>query len=355
MRVVLMLFFVVGCDIVSWAGNYVAKDITANVFTITPDRKQLHTLGWPNDIINSVVINTGNGLILVDTQNSPANARLIKKGIMEIVNDTTFLYVINTHGHSCHSGGNCVFSQNKIVAQINSHAEMKDYDDLFLGQTVEFLRQKIYYKSFILDTITSEGILSDSIKQAIDLYKYYESDLLNNYKVRYPDLTFEDTLTLRAGSVSAKLIYMGKGHGDADVAVYIPEEKVVCTGNLFHLGAYSQESMPSFYLNRVNEINKWIQSLNYLLDEKNQIDYVISTHGRKPMNRRTLEFVLDYCVAVRDQVKKAKTSKLAIEEVQKPDLFMPVFNQYRDVVNVNKKLEEMHSRNISIIWKYVTD
>ena len=353
MRSILLLILITVSGLICHAGNYVMKQVTDNVYTITPDKKQLHTLGWPNDIINSVVIKTNKGIILVDTQNSPANAKLIKAGIEEKLNDSTFVYVINTHGHSCHSGGNCVFTKSTIVAQINSLAEIKDYDDLFLGQTVEFLRKKIYYKTFVLDTFKTEGVLSDSVKQAIDLYKFYENDLLNNFKARYPDLTFEDTLTLKAGNTTVKLTYMGKGHGDADVTAYIPEEKVICTGNLFHLGSSEDEGMPSFYLNRVNEIDKWIKSLKYVLNNSNEIKYVLTTHGKRPLNRQNLEFVRDYCMKVKELVSEAKQKKEPMESLQKLDKFQPLFDQYKSVVSTNNSVKETHAKNISIIWKYV--
>ncbi|HPS12287.1 MAG TPA: MBL fold metallo-hydrolase [Prolixibacteraceae bacterium] len=353
MRSLLLTIILCSLGLVCLSGNYVTKDVTGNVFTITPGKKLLHTLGWPNDIINSVVIKTSKGIILVDTQNSPANAKLIKAGIEEKLNDSTFVYIINTHGHSCHSGGNCVFAKNTIVAQTNSLGEIKDYDDLFLGQTVEFLRKKIYYKSFILDTIKTEGALSDSIKQAIDLYKFYENDLLTNFKVRYPDLTFEDTLTLHAGNETVKLTYMGKGHGDADVTAYIPEEKVICTGNLFHLGSYKDEGMPSFYLNRINEIDKWIKSLNYILKESNPIEYVLTTHGKHPLERKNLEFARDYCMKVKELVHAAKQNNQSMESLQKIDAFRPLFEEYRSIVSVNGSVEEMHAKNIAMIWKYI--
>jgi glyoxylase-like metal-dependent hydrolase (beta-lactamase superfamily II) len=346
-----ILIFVTG--ITCEARDYVMKQITDNVYTISPGKKQLHTLGWPNDIINSIVIKTDQGIVLVDTQNSPANARLIKSGIKEMLNDSTFVYVINTHGHSGHSGGNCEFNQNKIVAQTNSLQEIKDYDDLFLGQTVDFLRQKIYYKTFILDTFKTEGVLSDSIKQAIDLYKFYEQDLLNNFKVRYPDLTFDDTLTLKAGKTTIKLTYMGKGHGNADVTAYFPEEKVLCTGNLFHLGSYAEEGMPSFYLNRVNDIDKWIKSLTHILNDSNEIKFVMTSHGKRPLVKQNLEFVRDYCIKVKELVRQAKQNKQTMESLQNLELFQSLFNQYKSVVSSNSAVKEMHAKNISIIWKYI--
>jgi glyoxylase-like metal-dependent hydrolase (beta-lactamase superfamily II) len=323
------------------------------VIVISPDKKQLHTLGWPNDIINSIALKTSKGIVLIDTQNSPANAQLIKKAAIEEFADTTFVYIINTHGHSCHSGGNCIFDENTIVAQSNSMGEIEDYDNLFLGQTVEFLRKKIYNKTNILDTITVKGALSDSLHEAIDLYQFYEADLINNYRARYPDITFNDTLTLSANNKTIQLSYMGKGHGDADILVYLKEDKVLCTGNLFHLGSYDEEEMPSFYLNRENEIDKWIKTLSEVLEENEDIRYVISTHGKKPFKRSNIEFINDYCKAVRSKVKEAKANHQDIETVQDIEAFKPLFDQYRNVLNISSKVKEMHARNIGIIWKYI--
>jgi glyoxylase-like metal-dependent hydrolase (beta-lactamase superfamily II) len=353
MRYLIVFFVLVLIQPALLARNTVLKQITSNVVTISPDKKQLHTLGWPNDIINSVALRTDEGIVLIDTQNSPANAQLIKSAVHRRFNDSTFVYVINTHGHSCHSGGNCIFDQNNIVAHTNSIGEIKDYDDLFLGQTVEFLRKKIYHKTNVLDTIKISGAISDSINEAIDLYRFYESDLINNYKARYPDLTFEDSLTLTAGNQKIELTYMGKGHGDADIAVYLPNEAVLCTGNLFHLGAYSEENMPSFYQNRTNDIDHWIRSLDKLLVKQNKIDHILTTHGKRPLQRETLEFVNDYCKLVRKVVSEAKVTNVPIEAIKQKDQFEELFEQYRNVLSLNKKVEEMHARNIAIIWKYI--
>ncbi|HPR31970.1 MAG TPA: MBL fold metallo-hydrolase [Prolixibacteraceae bacterium] len=352
-KILIMLFIVLSPGFVHARSDVVLRTITPDVLTLSPGRKQLHTLGWPNDIIHSVAVRTSEGIVLIDTQNSPANARMIRDAALEALNDSTFACIINTHGHSCHSGGNCVFTQYPIIAHKNSLAEIKDYDDLFLGQTVDFLRQKIYHKTNILDTITVEGQLSDSIKQAIDLYTFYERDLLDNYKVRYPDRTFDDSLTLKIGGKTFELTYMGKGHGNADIAVMIPEEGVLCTGNLFHLGSYSEEGMPSFYLNRENEIEHWIASLNTILSKRATIDKVITTHGKKPLTRRNIEFVKAYCEEVLLRVSEAKKDGVAMEKIQELEPFMNVFRSYADVVSTHKKTETMHARNIQIIWKFI--
>jgi glyoxylase-like metal-dependent hydrolase (beta-lactamase superfamily II) len=335
------------------ANRPVVHEYSPSLVGVSPSKKQLQSLGWPNDIINSYAIKTSEGIVLIDTQNSPANARTIKWAVTEQFGDTSFVFIINTHGHSAHSGGNCIFPQDHIVAHVNSIGEIRNYDDLFLGQTVEFLRKKIIYTNNVLDTISTNTALADSIQESIDIYRSVENDLVDNYRARYPDITFDDRKTLTAGNRTIELVYMGKGHGDSDIAVYVPEEKALFTGNLFHLGAFQEASMPSFYAFRDNEIKKWISSLTHLLDPKREIKYVLTTHGKKPLKRDDLQFVLDYCKAVQEIVRKAKLNNMPIEEARNIQLVKPVFNQYSSVISINKKTEEMHERNIGIIWKHI--
>jgi hypothetical protein len=184
----------------SFARDTVIKKITDDVITVTPGKKQLQSLGWPNDMINSVAIKTTEGIVLINTQNSPANAHLIKNAVSEYFNDTVFTYIINNHGLSGHTGGNCVFTESHIIAHTNSTTEIRDYDELFLGQTVDFFRKKIAYNHNVLDTITVEGKMQDSLNTAVDLYKYYENDLINNFKVRFADITFDHKYELTVGN-----------------------------------------------------------------------------------------------------------------------------------------------------------
>ncbi|HKK81679.1 MAG TPA: MBL fold metallo-hydrolase [Prolixibacteraceae bacterium] len=335
------------------AQKTVINKITSDIITVSPGKRQLQTLGWPNNIINSIAVNTNDGIVLIDTQNSPANAKLIKSAVIDYFNDSTFAYIINTHGHSAHSGGNCIFEQNRIVAHTNSADEIKNYDDLFLGQTVEYLRKKIYHNSNILDTITSQNNVSDSINEAIDMYKFYEADLINNYRVRYPALTFDEEKTLTPGDKTIEMKYMGKGHGNADILVYINEDKTLCTGNLFHLGSYQAEEMPSFYFNRTNDIDHWIKTLTRFLENHDEVDYIISTHGKKPFKRENIVFINEYCKAVRNAVQKAKKEGIPKENIQNIDTFENLFKKYSNIVKTNNTVEEMHARNISIIWQNI--
>lgn len=338
----------------SYARDTVIKKITDDVITVTPGKKQLQSLGWPNDMINSVAIKTTEGIVLINTQNSPANANLIKNAVSEYFNDTVFTYIINNHGLSGHTGGNCVFTESNIIAHTNSTTEIRDYDELFLGQTVDFFRKKIAFNHNVLDTITVEGKMQDSLSSAVDLYKYYENDLINNYKVRFADITFDDKYELTVGNKDFLLQYMGKGHSASDIVVYIKQDKTLCIGNLFHIGAQTEENMPSFYIHKVNEIDYWISSLTKILQNPEiDIKHVITTHGKKPFTRENIEFINDYCIEVKKQVKLAKANNLSIDDIKNTQKFDSVFQKYPSIIKTNKRVEEIHNHNINIIWRYI--
>jgi glyoxylase-like metal-dependent hydrolase (beta-lactamase superfamily II) len=47
-----------------------------------------------------------------------------------------------------------------------------------------------------------------------------------------PSLTFDRSLILHRPSRSVQILWLGKGHTDGDVVVYLPREKVIATGDL---------------------------------------------------------------------------------------------------------------------------
>ncbi|MBN1926947.1 MAG: hypothetical protein JW798_14035, partial [Prolixibacteraceae bacterium] len=63
----------------------------------------------------------------------------------------------------------------------------------------------------------------------------------------------------------------------------------------------------------------------------------------------------DYCQKVIEQVEQAKANNEPMESVQQVEAFKPLFVEFSDVVSLTTKSEEMHARNIQIIWKYIED
>ena len=47
-----------------------------------------------------------------------------------------------------------------------------------------------------------------------------------------PNVTLVDRMTLFRGDREIRLLYLGRGHTGGDVVVYLPKEKVLCSGDL---------------------------------------------------------------------------------------------------------------------------
>jgi glyoxylase-like metal-dependent hydrolase (beta-lactamase superfamily II) len=53
----------------------------------------------------------------------------------------------------------------------------------------------------------------------------------------YPNITFDDQLTFYFGDREIKLLWLGRGHTDGDTAIWLPQERVLFSGDLVEAGA----------------------------------------------------------------------------------------------------------------------
>jgi glyoxylase-like metal-dependent hydrolase (beta-lactamase superfamily II) len=143
---------------------------------------------------NVAVYVTGAGVILVDDM-FYRNYDDIRAKIASVT-DQPIVYVLNTHQHDDHAGGNAkMLGLANVIAHRNVRANLSD------------------------------------IKQP-----YYEDT--PGTPIGLPNITFADELTVHLGGKEVRAKYFGRGHTNGDVVVYFPELKVVHTGDLF-LGRFA--------------------------------------------------------------------------------------------------------------------
>jgi glyoxylase-like metal-dependent hydrolase (beta-lactamase superfamily II) len=129
-------------------------------------------------------------------------------------------------------------------------------------------------------------------------------------KVTPPSLTFDTSMTIVRGNREMRLLYLGRGHTDTDVVVYLPKERIVCTGDLM-------ESIPSYMGDSFPE--EWIATLDRLraLD----FDTVMPGHGVVFKGKGKIEAFQKYLRAVITQVTALRQQGLsAVDAALKVDL-----------------------------------
>ncbi|GAA4689075.1 MBL fold metallo-hydrolase [Streptomyces chumphonensis] len=153
--------------------------------------------GW---CLNNAGVLTSRGTTaLVDTAATEARARALADAVRRVASAPP-RYVVNTHPHGDHTFGNAVFAEHAvIVAHEATRAEM-DVAGLHLT-----------------------GLWPD----------VHWGEL----RVELPSLTFRDRVTLHVGDVRAELLHFGTGHTTNDTVVWLPEQRVLFTGDVVMSGA----------------------------------------------------------------------------------------------------------------------
>lgn len=207
---------------------------------------------------NVAVMPTSQGVIVVDdkfAQDAPQIMARIKS-----VSDQPVRYVINTHQHGDHTGGN--------VAMMDQHAE-------------------------------------------ILIQKNARANMVRNEMPGIPRVTFSDETQVFLGGKEVDARYMGRGHTNGDAVVFFPSEKVLHTGDLFVTGT------PFCDTNNGGSIKDWDGTVRRMLAL--DFDTVIPGHGAVSKKADLVKWI-DTIAAVREQVQKACSSGDAATAAKRLDL-----------------------------------
>jgi len=192
---------------------------------------------------NVAVYVTSEGVILVDDMFDRNHADILAQ--VKSVTDKPIKYVLNTHQHDDHAGGDLkMLPIAEVIAHKNVRANLSD------------------------------------IKQP-----YYEDT--PGTPIGLPRITFSDEISVYLGGKEVRAKYFGRGHTSGDAVIYFPELRTVHTGDLFLGRTAPRAGTPA--ANRPPGVNIYVdyaQGGSFLdwtrtLDGALQIDFdtVIPGHG----------------------------------------------------------------------------
>jgi cyclase len=162
---------------------------------------------------NSIVILTDEGVVVFDTSGTPASGKAILDGIQQLTNKPV-LYVINSHWHWDHWGGNQVFPAAYPNVQFLSHEKNLDQMmhvaiawnapglELDLPQYIGQLKEK-------LKAMEARHARERDLVQLRTLLAADEDFLKEKRSVTYtfPNVTFSDQVTLRLGGREIQVLH----------------------------------------------------------------------------------------------------------------------------------------------------
>lgn len=234
------------------------------------DRTILVNFGY--DAITA--IKTEQGIVLIDAGISTVLTAKYKNTIKKIFLQDDYEYVINTHGHHDHIGGNSVFSQAKVVGHENCQKEVSERwtnpekSMMSLYKIVEDYEQKL--QQSVPNTSEWDGIFTQKIRY---ISAYF--DVKNHISVKLPDITFSDSLKLDLGDTTFEMIYFGKFHSNSDIVIFVPEIHILFIGDLF-----SKYGRPSISDPSTTDVVKNMRAISWIGNRMNNIEKVIDGHAQ---------------------------------------------------------------------------
>ncbi|MEO0616479.1 MAG: MBL fold metallo-hydrolase [Pseudomonadota bacterium] len=206
---------------------------------------------------------------LIDDQFAPLTDKIV--AAVATVTDRPIDYVLNTHWHFDHTGGNENLGDSTVIMAHDN------------------VRKRM-----------AEGQFLEAFQMQIDPAP----------EVALPVLTFNDTLTLHVNGLTIHGFHVEHAHTDGDTLVHFEEANVVHMGDTFFNGIY-----PFVDLESGGDVEGMIEAVDAVLALADNETKIIPGHG--PLaDRKVLMGYRAMLAGVRDNVAKGIAEDMSLEEIQ---------------------------------------
>jgi glyoxylase-like metal-dependent hydrolase (beta-lactamase superfamily II) len=242
---------------------------------------------------NSAVIVNQDDVVIVDSHISPESGRAMLSELKAIT-DKPVKFLINTHFHYDHTNGNQVFPPAVDIIGHEYTRRRLAGDILQKGMFANLLTALPQQLDAL--RMRAAGEQDPAAKARLEQQLRVQTAFAQSVKEvtpTPPNLTLDDHMTLFRGGREIRLLYLGRGHTGGDIVVYLPKERVLCSGDLLVNGV---ANLVDGY------VNEWPAALDKL--KALDFDNVIPGHG-EPF--RGKERVADFQAYLADFWQQAST------------------------------------------------
>ena len=259
-----------------------------------------------------VVLNSENGLVMLDSGFSPNLARRLKAEAEAVFGRADWRWVIVSGEEFLGCGGLAAFPEAETVA----HRGVREYHESHAAELPDILADRRDEFQWRVDTararLDTMANPPEGYRHWLELCEHVTADLTTGFTIPLPGVTFDDRLRLDLGDLSLECIWFGGAGSWGDLVVRVPEEHLIWTGDLFHaahvLPYLDQEDTPL-------DIDRWIAVLEELLDGDPAATVAFRANGEGTW---TWQDVHDRCRLmkdIREVVTEAKGEGISLEDL----------------------------------------
>ena len=261
-------------------------------------------------ICNGGFVDLGKEVLVFDSFLSISAARDLKKAVSELTGKPV-RWVVNSHSHNDHIRGNQVFVPG---ASIISSCAIRDYLSKQGKEEAEEEQSYAPERMTFFQTKLQEAI-TDEEKEYAKMWLGYFEAMVESYPdlvITAPDVVFNDTITFFGSKRTATLIEFQHGHMESDIVLYLPEEKILFTGDLVFIAMhpYLADGDPAGLRQSLSELMDW------------PVDIVVPGHGevgRKEDIQAMIDYI-DMAVSMAGELKTLckKPQEIDLEDIPEP-------------------------------------
>src|SRR5215210_3032513 len=214
--------------------TYRTVRVTEGVYAfITPEERSSFQAG------NSVAIVGDDGVLVFDTGNIPSATRRQIAEIRRLTNKPV-RWVVNSHWHPDHTLGNSeyrkAFPGVTVIGTSATRAGILERVPTYVAQMRSFAPIDSTMRLRLATGKMRDGsAMPDTVRLAWELttrdYAEFMKEVVHTTPSA-PDVVFDDSLTISLGTRKVQLVRPGRGNTAGDAFLFLPEERVLLTGDL---------------------------------------------------------------------------------------------------------------------------
>jgi cyclase len=224
--------------------------------------------GWSN----AGLVTEGDQALLVDTLFDVRLTAEMLAAMRKAKPSATIGQLVNTHSNGDHCNGNQLVTGAQIIASRATADELAHESPKMMTS--------------LMERAPDMGEVGEFFLYCFGAFHFEE------VIQTLPTRTFEGALDLTVGDKRVMLKQVGPAHTRGDTIVYIPEDRLVFTGDILFI-----EGHPIIW---AGPVGNWIDACNHIASL--EVDAVVPGHG--PItDKRGVHAVRDYLVYIRDQAR----------------------------------------------------